>query len=64
MAPLRLSFKLMMAVLEDGRLLVAITDHLPGRHAIGMIRNDLLDAVLWKNSVRLRVQDDPPATIV
>ena len=44
-------------VLPDGRLRISIIDTNAGRHAIAMLKDDLLDAVLWKGTVRLRVQD-------
>lgn len=48
-------------VLPDGRLEVTILDTNAGRHAIAMIRDDLVDAVHWKGSVRLRVPGDAKA---
>ena len=52
-------------VLPDGRLRISILDTDAGRSAIGMLNDDLLDAVLWKNTVRLRVHDELlPATAV
>lgn len=46
-------------VLADGRLRVTVNDTLAGRHAIAMIRDDVLDVVLWKGTVRLRVHNEP-----
>jgi hypothetical protein len=52
-------------VLPDGRLFVSIVDTNAGRTAAAMLKVDLLDAVLWDGSVRLRVHDEPlTATIV
>lgn len=41
-------------VLPDGRLRISIIDTNAGRHAIGMLKDDLLDVVLWNGIVRLR----------
>ena len=41
-------------VLPDGRLGISIIDTNAGRHAIGMLRDDMIDVVLWQGSVRLR----------
>ena len=41
-------------VLPDGRLLISILDTNAGRHAIGMLRDDMLDVVLSGGTVRLR----------
>ncbi len=46
-------------VLADGRLRITILDTAAGRHAIAMLRDDLLDAVLVNGTVRLRVYDEP-----
>ena len=43
-------------VLPDGRLRISIIDTLAGRHAISMLQADLLDVVLVKDIVRLRVE--------
>lgn len=45
-------------VLPDGRLRISIIDTVAGRHAIAMLQDDLLDVVLWKNTVRLRVSSN------
>ncbi|HEX5721979.1 MAG TPA: hypothetical protein VFZ06_04430 [Acidimicrobiia bacterium] len=45
-------------VLPDGRLEISITDTNAGRHAIGMLADDLLDAVHWQGTVRLRVPSE------
>lgn len=41
-------------VLADGRLLISILDTNAGRHAIGLLRDDLLDVVIDAGRVRLR----------
>ena len=41
-------------ILPDGRLRISIVDTNAGRHAAAMLRDDMIDVVLWQGSVRLR----------
>ena len=45
-------------ILSDGRLRIAIIDTAAGRHAAAMLRDDMIDVVHSKGSVRLRVSDE------
>jgi hypothetical protein len=45
-------------VLSDGRLRLSFIDTDAGRTAAAMIKDDLLDVVLWNGTVRLRVHNE------
>ena len=41
-------------IIPDGRLRISIIDSNAGRHAAGLIRDDMIDVMLWQGSVGLR----------
>ena len=45
-------------VLHDGRVRLEMVDTNAGRTAASMIKDDLLDVVLWGGTVRLRIHEE------